>query len=109
VWVKRSFKVSDYLAQTSQMQLRFMARDLPNNSITEAMIDDVRLEILTCSDVAGDFNGNEAIDPGDVEPFLRVLLGWITEPDQVLRADLTGDGKADGEDIGPFIAAALAP
>ena len=44
-WTMRTFEVTNFLPQTSRMRLRFAATDLPNNSIVEAAIDDLRVEI----------------------------------------------------------------
>jgi hypothetical protein len=46
-WFKHSFSVPSLIATTSNMQVRFVAQDLGSGSIVEAMIDDVRGEILT--------------------------------------------------------------
>lgn len=39
-WTTVEIKVADKIAPTDQMQLRFVANDNPNNSVTEAAIDD---------------------------------------------------------------------
>ncbi|MCK6483055.1 MAG: dockerin type I domain-containing protein [Phycisphaerae bacterium] len=104
-WSYRRFRVSDFLAPTGQMKLRFSVQDNPDNSVTEAAVDDVMFEILTCSDTAGDFNGNGQVDAGDIGAFVRVLLGYTRASDQIARADFNGDGLADGEDVGPFVEA----
>ena len=40
-WDERAIRVSDYLAPTSQMRVRFVAADLGGSSIVEAAIDDI--------------------------------------------------------------------
>ncbi|MCC6406240.1 MAG: hypothetical protein IT453_03670, partial [Planctomycetes bacterium] len=48
-WTSPDFAVASFLPQTSQMRLKFVANDNPNNSVVEAAIDDVRLEIYGSS------------------------------------------------------------
>ena len=47
-WVERSFRIADYMTPTSNMQLRFIARDLNDGSVIEAGIDDVRISGVIC-------------------------------------------------------------
>jgi hypothetical protein len=42
-WGRRGFAASDFIAPTDQVQVRFKIADSPNNSITEAGLDDFRL------------------------------------------------------------------
>jgi len=44
-WSYVSFKVSDYLTPTDRVRVRFSAIDEPNDSITEAGVDDFRVEL----------------------------------------------------------------
>ncbi len=39
-WTQMTWQVEDFLAKSDRMRLRFIAEDSPNNSITEAAIDD---------------------------------------------------------------------
>lgn len=55
----------------------------------------------------GDVNNDGALNADDIELFVRVLLGLEARCDRVLRSDLTGDGRADGRDVRPFVAALL--
>ncbi|MCE9594011.1 MAG: zinc carboxypeptidase [Planctomycetes bacterium] len=45
-WNTVDFTVGSILPQTSQMRLRFTATDNPNNSVVEAAVDDLRIEIF---------------------------------------------------------------
>jgi|GEM_PF-826754 len=40
-WTYHAFDVADYVTPTSQVKVRFSVQDQPNNSITEAGVDDV--------------------------------------------------------------------
>jgi len=47
-WVVRSFNLLDFVTPTAQVLIRFTADDTPNNSVTEAAIDAVRVFDVTC-------------------------------------------------------------
>ena len=47
-WEAASFRVSDFVAPTANVQIRFVTADVPNNSVTEAGIDNLRLTQLIC-------------------------------------------------------------
>ena len=40
-WIEKSFEVGDFVPLTNAMRLRFRTSDLPNDSITEAAVDDL--------------------------------------------------------------------
>lgn len=43
------------------------------------------------------------VDMADAEALIAVLLGMPQQPAQVARADLNGDGTANGLDVQPFV------
>jgi len=45
-WLEKSFRVSDYVAPSAQVKVRFSASDNPNNSITEAGVDDFSVNLI---------------------------------------------------------------
>ncbi len=47
-WVVRSFNLLDYVTPTAEMVIRITADDTPNNSISEAALDAVRVFDVTC-------------------------------------------------------------
>ncbi|NOT02300.1 MAG: hypothetical protein HOP29_16965 [Phycisphaerales bacterium] len=47
-WNVHSFKISDYVPPTATVQVRFVASDQPNNSITESAIDNFTVTKLLC-------------------------------------------------------------
>ena len=49
-WIQKSFLVSDLVAPTAQVQLRFIASDLGSGSIVEAAIDDLQIQDIDCGD-----------------------------------------------------------
>ncbi len=47
-WVHHQFRVGDFNAPTSEVQLRFVASDEGDGSLVEAAIDDLEIHRLTC-------------------------------------------------------------
>jgi hypothetical protein len=93
-WTEASFNVSDYVQPTANVQVRFVATDEPNNSLTEAAIDDFKVEALECesSSCSADFNGDGQVDGADMGIMLAL---WGTA-----AGDISGDGETDGADLG---------
>jgi hypothetical protein len=77
-WVEQTFRVVDYVALTSQVKVRFSTADNPNNSITEAAVDAFSIGEFSCGQVECE-----------------------------TRADMTGDGAVDGDDVAGFVACFL--
>lgn len=48
-WVEANHWISEFLAPTGDMRLRFSATDNPNNSITEAALDAFEVLVVDCS------------------------------------------------------------
>jgi len=48
-WIRHSVRISDFVAPTNQIRLRFIASDLNDGSISEAAIDDLAIEELVCA------------------------------------------------------------
>lgn len=49
-WFTSSFRVADFVAQSSQVRLRFIADDLGAGSVIEAAVDAVQVVGVTCED-----------------------------------------------------------
>lgn len=93
-WVRKSFRIADFVVPSSKVRLKFVARDLDAGSVVEAGVDDVRVTYYECpANLPGDLDGNGIIDAAD----LGVLLGqWGTDG----SADFNGDGIVDAADLG---------
>lgn len=90
-WVRREVRVSDFLAPTSQMRLRFVARDEGTGSIVEAGVDDVTLfTVTTCTALAGDIDGDGAVDFTD----LNLVLSSYSQTGA--PGAIVGDADYDG-------------
>ena len=49
-WFERSFLVSDYVEPSANIQVRFVVSDDPNNSVTEAGVDEFSIDRVICDD-----------------------------------------------------------
>lgn len=110
-WRKQTFAIADFVAPTNQIRLRFSASDNPNDSVTEAAVDDVSVESFECTApvFAGDLNCDGAVNAADVQPFILLL----TDPAAYAaaypacasaRGDLNSDTLIDGADVQQFVA-----
>ena len=100
-WVARSINLGSYFPTfTSTMQVRFSISDSPENSITEAALDEFRITFAACqAPCQGDLNTDGLVDGTD----LGILLGsWAQTSGP---ADLNSDGSVDGSDLGILLGA----
>lgn len=94
-WVAITLRIDDFVNVTSQLRVRFVARDLGDASTVEAGIDDINIFYLGCRRNA-DVNNDGGVDGSDVETF---FIAWaIGEP----VGDFNEDGGTDGADIEEF-------
>ncbi len=102
-WVSRSFSIEDIVTPTATMQLRFTVSDNPENSLTEAAIDLVKVTGVECISVdpcPADFNDDGVVNGDD----LGTLLGsWGACVD--CEADFDLSGQVDGNDLGTLLGA----
>lgn len=112
-WVVKNFRISDYLAPTNQMKLRFVASDLGEGSVVEAGVDEVEIVLIDCGEpvfCAADIVSSGTFLPppdGQVDGAdLGFMLGqWGPNPGS--PADLVSnatflpppDGQVDGADL----------
>ncbi|MDJ0839736.1 MAG: hypothetical protein QNK37_24685 [Acidobacteriota bacterium] len=100
-WVRKSFKIADYVTPGPFLRLRFDVTDLGNSSIVEAALDDVRItETVTgyfCySTCRADLDVSNEVDEND----LRAMAAWWgLNHGQDKRADMTGDDRIDIHDL----------
>ncbi len=47
-WIRKTFRIKDFLFPTDQMQLRFVAADLLDGSVIEAGVDGVQIQVINC-------------------------------------------------------------
>jgi hypothetical protein len=99
-WVFVNIDLRPYFTTfTSQMRVRFSISDVPDNSITEAGVDEFRITASYCSNpCVGDLNGDGAVAGADLG---MLLSSWGSSG----PADLNGDGSVDGADLGLLLSA----
>jgi hypothetical protein len=99
-WSTRSFYVSEFVTPSATVQVRFRVSDSPNNSVTEAGVDEFIIEKVICEDeppCIGDINNDGFVDGSD----LATLLGaWETADP---GADLNDSGNVDGADLATIL------
>ena len=108
-WVWRSVDLATVLMPTSQMRLRFTASDQPNNSVTEAGVDAVRITAFGCDPsffcTKGDVNGDGNVDGIDVGRFADLVVNGGGNGREICAGDVesTPNGTVDLNDVGPFV------
>lgn len=70
-WIYHEFHVSNFVAPTSQVLLRFVAADLSTGSLIEAAVDDFAIFELgcLCGTFPGDADGSGVLDGNDINAF----------------------------------------
>jgi len=108
-WYYHEFLVSDFVAPTANVRLRFVASDYGSGSLVEAAVDDLTVvAVLDCPYALGDLNCDTQVDGFDIQPFVLALTdpdGYASQYPDCDRtlADCNEDGTIDGFDIQPFV------
>ena len=113
-WITQTWDLASIIPLTAQMRVRFRVQDNPNNSTTEAGVDDVQVLQRLCTPpiacVRGDVNGDLAVNGGDIQRFTDILInGGATVP-EICAGDLeaTPDVQVDLGDVDGFVNCLLA-
>ncbi len=93
-WESASFFVSDYVTPTAEVRVRFGICDCPNDSVTEAGIDDVTVDVITCGGCLWDLDASGDVGVTDL---LDLLGAWGTDPGG--PPDFDGDGDVGVTDL----------
>jgi hypothetical protein len=109
-WFRRSFRISDFVAPTSEVKLRFTASDSPAHpSVVEAAIDALQIVNFTCPAVAGpcgDFDSDGDVDLVDFAAFGQCFGGANNPPagscPPGVDADCDNDDDVDLTDFAEF-------
>jgi len=103
-WFFHEFMVSDIVAPSAAVQLRFVASDLGSGSIVEAAIDDFAIRVVSCDPPAcpGDLDGSGAVDLPDLS--LQLANFGVTSGAQPEDGDMDGDGDVDLSDLSLLLA-----
>lgn len=101
-WLHASFVLSDYVVPTSNMLVRFTIGDTPNNDLTEAAIDNVKVSQLDCPTGPvfrrGDINVDGNTDISDPIVLLDHLFGSGSPLQCAKSADCNDDGSLNVAD-----------
>lgn len=113
-WITQTWDVAALIPLTAQMRIRFRVSDNPNNSTTEAGVDDVVVSRRLCAPpvacVRGDMNGDTAVNGVDIQRFSEVLVNGGATTAEICAGDLeaTPDTQVDLGDVENFVSCLLA-
>lgn len=107
-WAFKSFRVLDFVSGTSEVRLRFVVQDNPDNSTTEVGLDAVVVKDFRCEPLCmkGDVNNDTMLDARDIERFVAVLISGAGTPIELCAGDLQApaDGLVGHNDLDEFVA-----
>ncbi|MGB2984332.1 MAG: S8 family serine peptidase, partial [Phycisphaerae bacterium] len=104
-WVLHNFRLSEFPGVTGdQLRVRFSTSDIPNDSLTEAAIDEFHVRAIRCSVTPGDADDDSFIDLADFE---RMMGCWTGPVMPVLNSscwalDFDGNRRVDLSDYQSF-------
>jgi hypothetical protein len=100
-WQVRSFRMNDFIVPSAATRMRFVVNDTPNNSVTEAAVDAIRMVATVCEQAnpcPADLDGDDAVTASDLA---AILAAW----GQPGPTDLDGDGTTGAPDLAVVLAA----
>jgi choice-of-anchor B domain-containing protein len=97
-WFLKTFRIDEYVQPTNLVRVRFSVNDPTTDSIVEAAIDRVSVEVVVCfDDVPGDLTGDGLVNGADLSIVLG-LWGECADASDCI-ADLDNSGFVDGADL----------
>ncbi|MEO0855137.1 MAG: GC-type dockerin domain-anchored protein, partial [Cyanobacteria bacterium J06648_11] len=98
-WIETGFNVSDFIALSSTVRVKFVASDLSAPSVVEAAIDDVRVLGVSCNDepCVPDTNNDGELTPADFNAWIAAFNSGAPECDQ------NGDGACAPDDFNAWV------
>ncbi len=94
-WVRKNYRIADFVSPTSQVKVRWVARDVNPGNIVEAGVDDFLLYRVGCANIPGDVNGDGSVNFAD----LNIVLSHFGEVGPGIPGDADGDGDVDFADL----------
>ncbi len=94
-WVRKNYRIADFLPPTNQMKVRWVARDVNPGNIVEAGVDDFLAYRVGCDSIPGDVNGDGVVNFAD----LNIVLSNFGQTGAGIPGDADGDGDVDFADL----------
>ena len=111
-WEPHTFRLSEHPELGgSRLRVRFTVSDLPNDSLTEAAVDEFTVEAIRCDALPGDADGDGVVTSADYAVFSTCLSGpnRYTTSSECLVFDATTDGHVDLADVSVLLGSISAP
>ncbi|MFZ9914358.1 MAG: dockerin type I repeat-containing protein, partial [Phycisphaerales bacterium] len=93
-WAVKTYDLGSFVSLNASVQVRFVVTDNPNNSVTEAAIDEFQVYSVECVQAPAcpsDLNGDGTTNAADLSTLLN---SWGTA-----KADLNADGTTNAADL----------
>ncbi len=100
-WRFHELVLSEVVAPSATVRLRFIAGDEGTGSVVEAAIDDLKVQRVLCVPCIGDLNGDLSIDLLDLSALLSSF--GTTSGATYEQGDLDGDGDVDLDDLSELL------
>ena len=95
-WNLKTINMLDYVSQSADMRVKFVAQDNGTDNVVEAAIDSVSFTKVSCYPALfADLDRNGQVDSGDVG-----LILLDVGPCSGCPTDLDGSGEVDSSDVG---------
>jgi len=103
-WFENEFQVSDYVAPTALVKMRFDVSDLNSGSVVEAGVDDLTVVSYECDEfVCGDANADLEINIFDLSYLISFLYLEGSPPQPLEAADVNSSDGVNLIDISHLI------
>ncbi len=90
-WFEYEFYVSDFVAPTDEIRIRFEVSDIGGASVVEAGLDDFYIYQFECGAVRGDANSDGEINVGDAIFIVNYVFRGGAAPDPITAGDANCD------------------
>jgi len=97
-WANRTYNLSSFVTLNSTVRVRLFVNDTPNDSVTEAGLDEFVLSASECVSAPAcpaDLNSDGSVDAGDLATMLSAWGG--------AKYDLDGDGTVGASDLATML------